>query len=98
MTVKKMRRSRVTANAPMHRTRAFGVAALAALCIYVVYHMTSSTTDWYSDTAGGPTGAGGRCPAADFVVTLARHATPDKVCYVFCFTGVLSLFIVRASR
>jgi len=79
MTIKKMRRPHVTANAPLHRPRVLGIAALAALCVYVIYQMTSSATDWYSDTVGGTTGAGGRCPAAEYVVTLARHATPDKV-------------------
>lgn len=88
MTIKKVRRRHVVTGTPVHRTRVCGITLLAALCVYVVYQMTSSSSDsWYSDTPDGSSGAGGRCPAAEFVVSLARHATPDKVSS-YSFSGI----------
>jgi hypothetical protein len=78
---KKMKRASVAANPPFHRTRTFAFAALGAICVYVIYQMTSPSLDnWLSESGGGPGESGvRRCPAAEYVVALADHATPDKV-------------------
>jgi hypothetical protein len=78
--IKKLRKPHVTANAPPQKTRVLGIAAVAALFFYVLYHMTSSPSEsWYHDHSGGANSVSNRCPPAEFVVALAKHATPDKV-------------------
>lgn len=71
----RVRRPRVNGHAPHQpRTRTVGLAIFAALCVYVVYQMTSNGSDWYVGGGGSSSG----CPTEEFVTQLSRHSTPDK--------------------
>lgn len=53
--------------APQQKTCTIVGGVLAAVSVYLVYQMTSSSTDWFEV-----------CPREDFVLSLTQHATPDR--------------------
>lgn len=53
--------------APKQKTCTIVGGVFAAVSVYLVYQMTSSSNDWFEV-----------CPREDFVVSLTQHATPDR--------------------
>jgi hypothetical protein len=62
---------------PQSRTWTCGLAVFGALCVYVVYQVTTDGGGGWYDVGAGP-GLSKRCPSDEFVAMLTRHATPDR--------------------
>ena len=60
------RRSKM--HSPPQTTRTVGVVVFSLLCVYLVYQMTTSTSESWTY----------RCPDENYILAMARHATPDR--------------------